>query len=159
MPTRDSETGLFDSENFIRLVGYDLVSAAKQEQPYSVIVCFPQHFSDEHLDELVKAAAKCVQALVRDHDLAGRLAEDVLAIGLPNTAAEGARVLAYRLKGDLAAKTAHLRSSVWETGYACLPDDGTEATDLLEAAYQSAKHERDARAPGSELPRIPLGLD
>jgi hypothetical protein len=83
----------------------------------------------------------------------------VIAIGLPNTSPDGARVLTYRLKGDLAIKTSHLRTSVWEAGYACLPDDGLTGTELLEVAYDGAKHGRDARIPGGELPPIPLGFD
>jgi GGDEF domain-containing protein len=128
-------------------------------EPYSVIVCYPQRFSDERLVEVVQAAAACVQELLRDNDVVGRLAEDVIAIGLPDTPLEGARVLTYRLKGDLAMKTAHLRTSVWEAGFACLPDDGLTASELLEVAYGAAKHGRTARVPGSELPPIPLGLE
>jgi GGDEF domain-containing protein len=159
MSVLDIETGLLASESFLELLTREVGNASMKGEPYSVIVCYPQHFSDERLDEVVRAAAACVQELLRDHDVVGRLAEDVLALGLPDTTPEGARVLTYRLKGDLALQTAHLRASVWQAGYASLPDDGLTATELLEVAYEAAKHGRTARTPGSELPPIPLGLD
>ncbi|MEX1255325.1 MAG: diguanylate cyclase [Dehalococcoidia bacterium] len=159
MTVKDVDTGLLDSEYFLDFLSKEVGNASMHGEPYSVIVCYPQRFSDEHLIEVVQAAAACVRELLRDEDVVGRLAEDVIAIGLPNTAPDGARVLTYRLKGDLAIKTSHLRTSVWEAGYACLPDDGLTGTELLEVAYDGAKHGRDARVPGSELPPIPLGFD
>jgi GGDEF domain-containing protein len=159
MNVLDAETGLLESDSFLDHLTREVGNASMRGEPYSVIVCYPQRFSDERLTEVVQAAAACVRELVRDQDIAGRLAEDVIAIGLPNTPPDGARVLAYRLKGDLAIKTASLRTSVWESGHASLPDDGITATDLLEMAYDAAKHGRAARVPGSELPPIPLGFD
>jgi GGDEF domain-containing protein len=156
---RDRETGLLESDSFLDALSREVGDASMRGEPYSVIVCYPQRFSDERLAEVVQTAASCVRELIRDQDVAGRLADDVIAIGMPNTDSDGARVLTYRMKGDLAIKTQRLRTSVWEAGHASLPDDGLTATELLEYAYQAAQQGRTPRTPGSELPPIPLGLD
>jgi len=154
----DPETGLFASEHFQALLDEQVKSAARQGVHYSVVVCFPQHFSDERSVDAVRAAAVFLKELLRDDDVAGRLDEEILAIGLPNTTVTGARVLTYRLKGDLAARTAHLQVSVWEAGLACLPEDGLTAEELLQTAVDTAKQGRKPRVPGTELPPIPLGF-
>jgi diguanylate cyclase (GGDEF)-like protein len=158
MQTIDPETGLFAGEHFQWLLGEQVKTAALQGVPYAVVVCYPQGFSDERGSDVVRTAAAFIKDLVRDDDLAGRLGEETLAIGLPNTSETGARVLTYRVKGDLAARTGHLRASVWEAGMACMPEDGLTAEELLQTALDRAKQGRRARSPGSDLPPIPLGF-
>lgn len=142
MQTLDPDTGLYSRESFKRRLAGEVAHAAREARPYSVIACVPQQLPGEHLADIVQAAAACIRNVVRDEDLAGRLKDDTLAIGLPETGVDGARVLAHRLTSELRLRTAHLRSTIWQAGFACLPEDGSTAEALLHAAIEAAKESR-----------------
>lgn len=134
MATRDFSL----PEDFKRALANDLYRAIREEQPYTVIVCGPRHLPGEDVSDLLEVAAHVMHDHLRDIDLAGRASDQFLAAGLPGTSPDGARTLAFRLKSDLALRAAHLRSTAWEAGFACLPDDGSTAKELLDAATENA---------------------
>ena len=142
MWTRDPDTELWSSESFEGLLAVEVQQAAREGRLYAVIACVPQQLAGEHVADVVRVAASCVLDLLRTGDLAGRLSHEILAIGLPDTDADGARVLVHRLKSDLRLRTAHLRNTVWEAGFACLEEDGTTSEGLLQAAIEAARGQR-----------------
>lgn len=142
MPRVDIRTGLFEKQDFLRLLTAEVDDALRDGRPYAVLAVVPQHFPNEDMSDVVKIAASCVRDLVRDGDLAGHVDDQIMAIGLFNGDRTAAAILSQRLQGDLRLRSFHLRSTNWETGVACIIDDGKSATDLLDAAIIAARMRR-----------------
>ena len=142
MSKLDIGTALYEKEDFLRLLGEDIARAKAEERCYSVLAVVPQHLPGESVDDVVEVAAACLRDLMRDHDLAGRLDDGVLALGLRDTDSVEAGVVSFRLQGDLRLKSYHLRNTVWEPGVASLNDNGATTGELLSAAIGAAKNRR-----------------
>ena len=131
-----------ESEAFVRKLNRAVEEAAAEERPYAVMACVPQSLPGEITSDVVNAAGQCILDLVRDSDLPGVVRCDIVAVGLAETDAAGAQVLAYRLQNELTLRSTPLRNTVWESGFACLPEDGRTAEELLDAAITAAKTRR-----------------
>ena len=142
MPKVDINTGLFEKQDFLRLLVGEVGDALREGRPYAILAVVPQHFPHEDMTDVVRVAASCVRELVRDGDLAGHADDLILAIGLYNGDRTAANILSQRLQGDLRLRSFHLRSTIWETGVACLPEDGITAQELLEASIIAARMRR-----------------
>ena len=142
MTTLDIGTGLYQKEDFVRLLAQDIERARAEGHCYTVGAVVPQHLPGEGVGDIVEIAAGCLRELLRDDDLGGRLDDEVLAMGLPDTDSTAAKVVSYRLQGDLRLKSYHLRTTVWEPGMAGLGEDGETAEELLAAAIDAAKTRR-----------------
>jgi len=134
--------GLFAEPDFIRILTGEVADALREERPYAIVAVTPQHFSGEEITEVMRLGAACVRDLVRDDDMAGHVEDDIIAIGLYGGDCTSAAILAQRLTSDLRLRSLHLRSTLWEMGHACLPEDGSTAQELLAAAIESAKTRR-----------------
>ena len=152
----DKETGLYAGEAFERLLADEVERADAGDYPFSIIACVPYRLPGEQAADVVRIAAACIRDLLRRDDLAGRLNEDILAIGLPDTKPDSARVVAHRLKSDLGLRTAHWRATKWEAGVASLPEDGETAEELILAAIEAAKesHRQSAYYSGPAPKRL-----
>ena len=142
MKTSAVDTQLHTSERFEFRLKQQVNRAARDASPYAVLACVPQHLPGEGVADVVEAAAASLCDLVRADDLVGRLSDEIIAIGLPETNADGARVFADRLQAELSLRSAHVRSIRWEAGVASLPEDGWTAEELLQAAIEGAKGRR-----------------
>jgi GGDEF domain-containing protein len=142
MPKVDIRTGLFEKQDFLRLLTAEVDDALREGRPYAVLAVVPQHFPNEDMTDVVRIAASCVRDLVRDGDLAGHVDDEIMAIGLFNGDRTAAAILSQRLQSDLRLRSFHLRSTNWETGVACIVDDGKNANDLLDAAISAARNRR-----------------
>lgn len=116
--------------------------ATAEQEPYTIVACVPQRLPGEEIGDVVQAGAKCAFNLVRDGDVVGLLNEEIVIVGLVGTTPNLARVFSFRLQGDLRLATSHLRNTVWETAYACLPDDGESCEELLHRAVEGAAQGR-----------------
>lgn len=154
--SRDPQTGFLNEEHFLQRLEEEIDRAGRDDRWYSIVVCTPQHLPGEGVDDIVRAAAECVQGLVRDHDLPGHLAGDVLAVGLPDTDPAGARVFAYRAQGDLRVCSYKLRNTLWEAGHATFPEDGQAWWDVLYTAANGAKSRRARFAEAPHWPPLPM---
>jgi GGDEF domain-containing protein len=134
------QSDLPTNEAFRRLLADHVARAAQEQGSYAVIACIPQRFRGEDVGDLTRIGAESVRRLVRSQDVAGRVLDEALIVGLPDTDAAGARVLAFRLKSELGLRTSRLRSTKWLAGFACMPENGTTAGELLEAALESAEN-------------------
>ncbi len=142
MPKVDIRTGLFEKQDFLRLLTAEVDDALREGRPYAILAVVPQHFPNEDMTDVVRIAASCVRDLVRDGDLAGHVDDEIVAIGLFNGDRTAAAVLSQRLQGELRLRSFHLRSTNWETGVACIVDDGKSANELLDAAISAARNRR-----------------
>ena len=135
----DKDTGLYAGEAFERLLADEVERADAGSYPFSIIACVPYRLPGKQAADVVRVAAACIREILRRDDLAGHLNEDILAIGLPDTKPDDARVVAHRLKSDLGLRTAPWRTTKWEAGVASLPEDGETAEELILAAIEAAK--------------------
>ncbi len=96
---------------------------------------FERSFSLLLLDLGKEADAQAGRILLsglREFDLVGRYGDRVLAVGLPETAGENARVIAQRLVGLLAERGAW--SEIGRYGIATYPKDGNTLTTVVRTA-------------------------
>ncbi len=96
---------------------------------------FERSFSLLLLDagvEVDRRAGRILLSNLREFDLVGRYGSDLFAIGLPETSAEGARVIAQRLVGLLARRGAW--SDRGRLGFATYPRDGNTLTTVVRSA-------------------------
>ncbi len=120
----------------------EVEQAAKAQRPYAVLACVPQGLPGETASDVVSVAAECVLDLVREQDMPGIAGRDIVVLGLAETDAAGAQATAHRLQNELTLRSTPLRNTVWESGFACLPEDGLTAGELLDAAIRSARTRR-----------------
>lgn len=154
----DPDTGLLTGKAFLGRLQAEMERADWDQRWYSVVICAPQHLPGEGVADIVQVAADCIRNLVRDNDIAGWLDGDVLAVGLPDTGPDGARVFAYRAQGDLRQCSYRLRNTLWEASHATLPEDGETWREVLEAAMDAAKTRRQRFAEARIAPPLPLYL-
>ena len=139
MKTMEIEKGLYIGEDFRHHVVEEIERATKENLPYAVLVCIPRQLSGEDATDLIEAAAESLPELVRQSDLIGLLPSRVLAIGAPETAASGAQALAHRLQNELSIRSGYIRTTIWQAGYACGPEDGATLQELLQSAIDAAR--------------------
>ncbi len=112
--------------------------AVAEQEPYAIIASIPQRLPGEEISDVIQVAARCARDLVRDEDVVGLFDGDTIVVGLSATTPNLARVFAYRLQADLRLRTHALRNTVWETAFACVPQDGESSEDLLQNAIERA---------------------
>ena len=140
--TAEQCINLYGGEAYVLKLKRAVKEAAKSQREYAVLACVPQNFPGENTSDIVNVVGRCVLALIRDGDLPGMLEGDIVALGLPGTDDAGVQVLAHRLQNELTLRSTPLRNTVWESGFACLPEDGLTAEELLDAAIASARNRR-----------------
>ncbi len=117
---------------------FDVASAAELKRCRR----FERSFSLLLLDagvEVDRRAARILLSNLREFDLVGRYGDDVFAIGLPETSAEAARVIAERLVGLLARRGAW--SDRGRLGFATYPRDGNTLTTVVRSARAALSDE------------------
>lgn len=142
----DPETGLYASWYLRVRLAEEVRRALRHGRPFSVIACIPQHLPGQENVQAVKSAGRQFSRLLRGGDLVGLTDDQCIVVGLPETLASGARVLAQRLRGELVLRTAHVSKQIWLVGRASCPEDGKSIEALLEAAIAGAKESRQAAA-------------
>jgi hypothetical protein len=126
----DGQSGRPIDEIFPR-EAFDVASAAELKRCRR----FERSFSLLLLDagvEVDRRAGRILLSNLREFDLVGRYGRDLFAVGLPETSAEGARVIAQRLVGLLARRGAW--SDRGRLGFATYPRDGNTLTTVVRSA-------------------------
>jgi len=102
---RDALTELFNRRSFMQQAARELLRAERGGQPVSVLVVDPDHFRQINGrfgplagDRVLRQLAQDISITLRGQDLCARLSADEFAVLLPDTAQEGAAVLAERLR-------------------------------------------------------------
>ncbi len=116
--------------------------AAAEQHGYAVMACVPDALPGEDSSDILDAAAGWLPEVIRSDDVPGRLGDDAIAVGLPGTDAAGAQVLAHRLQSELTLRSTRFRSASWDAAFACLPEQGLTADELLDAAIELARTRR-----------------
>ncbi len=140
--TTKLDTALYAGEAYQMKLKQEVEQAAKAQRPYAVLACVPQGLPGETASDVVSVVAECVLGLVREQDMPGMAERDIVALGLADTDAAAVQSIAHRLQNELTLRSTPLRNTVWESGFACLPEDGLTAEELLDAAIRSARTRR-----------------
>lgn len=101
----DELTQLYNRRHFLRMAGHALAMAGRYNTPCSIISFDLDHFKrindtyGHHAgDEVLRKVAATCRDLVREPDIIGRLGGEEFSVLLPQTALDGARNLAERLR-------------------------------------------------------------
>lgn len=110
MAINDELTGLLNRRGYAQLATREWKRVARQELPIAAVMLDIDHFKHyndryghQAGDRVLAAVAQCVQAaLKRPSDLAFRYGGEEFLVLLPGTDAEGARIVAERIRASVA---------------------------------------------------------
>ena len=109
LATTDSLTGLWNRRHFIDTVRNEILRARRHDTPLTVAIIDCDHFkrvNDTYGhgagDEVLRTLARTARRQLREIDVIGRLGGEEFALALVNTAMDGARLVAERLRETVA---------------------------------------------------------
>jgi diguanylate cyclase (GGDEF)-like protein len=159
MAHRDGLTGLLNHATLMAELEHAVEAARRRKETFAFVMADIDHFkrvndTHGHLvgDTVLVHVSKLLHRLGRSSDLLGRYGGDEFAMILLDNSAEGAAVLADRIRVAMAEEPAHGLDQVPITtrmsfGISVYPEDGETADALVEAAdralYQSKRLGRD----------------
>jgi len=120
-------------------------AAARFHRPLACIVITPEEAADSDpssADELTRVIASQLQALTRGSDVLGRIGPMEFVVIAPDTTAEGAQILAGRVRDATSASggigvAARIRTGVY--GVNDLHDANVDPAELLVRATMAAR--------------------
>lgn len=144
----DVLTGALNRGPFLDRLNQEIVRAHRYKQGLAVLLLDVDHFkqvNDQHGhaagDQVLRSLIKTVRQGLREIDLTGRLGGEEFAVMLPHTGADGARIVAERLRESVAQMRVPLnRSSIKITmtvGVAAISDGCDNADALLAVADEA----------------------
>ena len=157
LATTDGLTGLFNKRALTDAAVQKLRSAARFKKPLSVMVCDIDHFKKVNDtyghdvgDIVIRGFGDVLRRVKRDTDVVGRFGGEEFVVVCEQTDAEGAALLAERIRSELEAETFHSERGPLQVtcsvGVATFPMVGPDwdalfkATD--EALYASKRNGR-----------------
>jgi diguanylate cyclase (GGDEF)-like protein len=154
LATLDGLTGVLNRATFMRMSEHELQVAKRRQQPVSVVMLDADHFKKVNDtyghdvgDEVLKALSATFQSTLRAVDVIGRLGGEEFAVTLPDTAVDGAKLVADRLRVRIAALEVPSKKGVLKftvsIGVASYPGADDNIAALLKAADEAlyrAKH-------------------
>jgi diguanylate cyclase (GGDEF)-like protein len=154
MATTDGLTGLFNKRALTEAGMQKLKSAGRFKKPLSLLVCDIDHFkrvNDTHGhdmgDLVIRGFGEVLKRTKRDTDVVGRFGGEEFVIVCEETDAEGAALLAERVRSELEATSFHTESGplsvTCSVGVATYPSAGADWDTLFkssdEALYASKR--------------------
>jgi diguanylate cyclase (GGDEF)-like protein/PAS domain S-box-containing protein len=146
MALRDGLTGLYNRRYLEDVFSRELHRAERSGKPVSVVMIdidHFKHFNDQHGhdagDFVLSAVARAISASIRPSDIACRYGGEELAVVLPETTLECARVRAEHMRRairetNLTHAGQTLPGPTASFGVAVYPANGRKPADLLKAA-------------------------
>lgn len=143
---RDGLTDLYNRREFDNRLQEEMLRARRYNKPFSVLMLDIDHFKNvndryghQAGDEILIAVADLVRLSVRPVDVACRYGGEELAVILPETTKEGARVVAERIRHTVEESlTATPQGDTIQVtvsiGLATFPHDGDTGAQLIGAA-------------------------
>lgn len=165
----DGKTGLLNARHYNRMYTHELERAKRFNRPLTVIMAdldLMRNINNNygHLagDAVLAGIGAIIRNTLREFDLAGRFGGEEFAFALPEVGPAEARVLANRLRAAIADSPLSIPNSeikihaTMSFGFACFPEDGSEAEKLIHAAdvavYYSKRNGRNRVSWIGEVP-------
>jgi diguanylate cyclase (GGDEF)-like protein len=146
LSSTDALTGLANRGTFFRRLDDELANARRHGYAVSVVMIDADHFkniNDTHGhvvgDRVLRELAALVSAALREGDVAARYGGEELAVLLPHTPLEGARVVAQRLVER--ARTVAFAGRTLSVSAGVAAVEPPEAADALVARADAAMYE------------------
>jgi len=149
---RDGVTGLLDRRGFELAIGIEIARAIRRRGTLAVLLVHldgmsaaGERFGRSVADTLVQVLADAVERRIRQSDVSARVADDEIAIILPDTDAPGAALIAAhviaRFREDLRGAVPASLAAQADYGVAMYPADGREMDALLASAGRARRGE------------------
>jgi diguanylate cyclase (GGDEF)-like protein len=151
---RDALTGLLNHATLLAELDYAVDYGRRHGGPLSLLVFDLDRFHEVnerfgHMvgDQVLRHVANVFRSNVRASDLIGRFGGEEFAMVLRGVGAEGAAVVAAKLRRVLGEQSATTSEGVIiplhvSVGWACFPGHGTSAGELVHAAVRSMQREK-----------------
>ncbi|HLL06385.1 MAG TPA: sensor domain-containing diguanylate cyclase [Myxococcaceae bacterium] len=151
MATTDGLTGLLNHRTFQSKADETLAQAKRYQRKLSVILTDIDHFKSVNDtyghptgDAVLRGVAKILRDKARDTDIVARYGGEEFAIIMPETDAQGARVIAERIREAVKAEVFQTEMGplkvTMSLGIATGPDQGYEKQHLIDLADQCLYH-------------------
>jgi diguanylate cyclase (GGDEF)-like protein len=154
----DSLTGLFNHRYFYEKLNDEVIRANRYGSSVTLLMLDLDHFKNfndtyghQAGDTVLRSVAKIIQENIRSIDIASRYGGEELAIILPETDAEGAKIIAERIRQSIKShefrfnhQSCHITVSIGLVSY---PTDTSAKSELVQKAdlalYWVKNHGRD----------------
>lgn len=158
MATRDALTNLSNRRDFLNKLSEAVARHRRTNKTFSLILTDIDKFKSVNDtyghpvgDEVLRQVSATFRRCLRETDLPGRYGGEEFIILLEDTEAQGAKVLAERLRQEVGALTFQSDQGPFQRtismGIACWPDDERDVETLIDLAdqalYYSKTHGRD----------------
>lgn len=151
--TTDPQTGIANQNFFLKRLGEEFCRAQRHQKPMSLILMdidffkkLNQTHGESNGNRVLKEVGKIFKSTTRIHDLVARCGADTFAMLLPETAFEGAKIVAQKLKTMLTSTKIRAGSRTLQItgsfGIASTTRNTTKPADLLKTAEKALKQAR-----------------
>jgi diguanylate cyclase (GGDEF)-like protein len=147
----DDLTGIANHRALLAAARRDCALAARTSQPIALILADVDHFKNVNDtyghptgDAVLRGVAKIIRDKARDTDVVARYGGEEFAIIMPETDAQGARVIAERIREAVKAEVFQTEMGPLKVtlslGIATGPDHGYEKQHLIDLSDQCLYH-------------------
>jgi len=154
LATTDGMTGVYNRRHFMTLASREWANARRYGRPMSFLMIDIDHFKSindgfghQAGDDVIVHLAKLARGCKRDYDVLARIGGEEFALLMPETELQQARIVAERLRREVAANfmvvASHPVSATVSIGVATSTPAMHELSDLMTAADRAlydAKH-------------------
>lgn len=152
---KDAMSDLYRRETFVEILEKEIARSQRYKHIFSLVVIDLDHFKQVNDvfghaegDKVIGFLGDSLRKLKREIDVAGRLGGEEFGLLLPETEAEGAKVLIKRIQDYIRNQpTSKVNEITFSAGIAEFPTDAEKSKALINKADQAlykAKEERDS---------------
>ncbi|RYZ36290.1 MAG: GGDEF domain-containing protein, partial [Myxococcaceae bacterium] len=153
MATTDGLTGLLNHRTFQSRADDILAQARRYNRKCSIVLTDVDHFKSVNDtyghptgDQVLKGVARIIKTLARDTDVVARYGGEEFVMVMPETDAQGAKVIAERIREAVMAEVFQTEMGplriTMSLGIATYPDNAQEKQQLIDLSDQCLYHSK-----------------